>query len=103
MQKTLDKQRARRRAALLNNDGERHPLQNALTLTAFVLGLSALVLGAIPATHFFGALLGVLGLPTALYAQLISATTGERFFNVIAMIASFVGAAFALRHGGFSL
>jgi hypothetical protein len=102
MPKTLEKQRARR-VALLNNDGERHPLQNALTLTAFALGITALVLGAIPPAHFFGALAGVLGLPIGLYAQLISATTGERFFNVIAMISSFVGAAFSLRHGGFSL
>ncbi|ACZ00467.1 MULTISPECIES: hypothetical protein [Thermomonospora] len=100
MPDTLEKRRGRR---LLNTDGGRHPLQNALTLTAFVLGVAALVLGFIPATHFFGALAGVIGLPVALYAQLISDTTGERFFNVIAMICAFVGAAFALRHGGFSL
>ncbi|SEG82983.1 hypothetical protein SAMN04489712_115118 [Thermomonospora echinospora] len=102
MSKILERRRARR-TALLNNDGERHPLQNTLTLTAFVLGMCALVLGGIPPTHLFGAVAGVIGLPIALYAQLVSATTGERFFNVIAMIGSFVGAAFALRHGGFSL
>ncbi|GAA4102743.1 MULTISPECIES: hypothetical protein [Actinomadura] len=87
----------------LNTDGERHPLENSLAVAAITIGLIALVLGFIPATHFFGALAGVIGLPLALFSQMISATTGERWLNVIGMIASFVGAAFALRHGGFSL
>ncbi|WP_119731465.1 hypothetical protein [Thermomonospora amylolytica] len=101
-QEAIQRRRSRR-GGLLNTDGRRHPLENALTLTAFVLGVCALVFGFISATHFLGALAAVLGLPLALYAQLVSATTGERFFNVIAMIASFVGGAMALRHGGFSL
>lgn len=92
-----------RHFSLLNTDGERHPLQNTLALTAFVLGVTALVTGFIPETHFVGALAGVIGLPMALYSQLISATIGERWFNVIAMVCSFVGAGFALRHGGFSV
>jgi hypothetical protein len=87
----------------LNTDGERHPLENSLAVAAITIGLSALVLGFIPATHFFGAVAGVLGLPLALYSQLISATTGERWLNVVGMVASFVGAAFALRHGGFAI
>jgi hypothetical protein len=61
------------------------------------------VLGNIPSAHFFGALAGVIGLPVALYSQLVSATTGERWLNVIGMVGSFVGAAFALSHGGFSI
>lgn len=92
-----------RHFSLLNNDGEPHPLQNTLAVTAFVLGMCALLLGFISDTHFFGALAGVIGLPLALYSQLISATIGERWLNVIAMVASFVGAGFALRHGGFSV
>jgi hypothetical protein len=87
----------------LNTDGERHPLENSLAVAAISLGLCALVLGFIPATHFFGAVAGVIGLPLALYSQMISATTGERWLNVVGMVASFVGAAFALRHGGFSI
>ncbi|GAA4130539.1 hypothetical protein [Actinomadura keratinilytica] len=87
----------------LNTDGERHPLENALAIAAITIGLIALVLGFIPATHFFGMLAGVIGLPLALFSQMISATTGERWLNVIGMIASFLGAAFALRHGGFSI
>lgn len=89
------------RFALLNNDGKKHPLENGFAVTAFVLGLGALVLGFVPPTHFFGAIAGVVGLPLALYSQLISATTGERWLNVIGMVASFVGLGFALRHGGF--
>jgi hypothetical protein len=42
-------------------------------------------------------------LPVALYSQLVSATTGERWLNVVGMVTSFVGAAFAISHGGFSL
>ncbi|GAA2443163.1 hypothetical protein GCM10010191_69470 [Actinomadura vinacea] len=87
----------------LNTDGERHPVENSLAVASITLGLLALVLGFIPATHFFGALAGVIGLPLSLYSQLVSATTGERWLNVVGMVASFVGAAFALSHGGFSI
>ncbi|MFI0356591.1 hypothetical protein [Actinomadura sp. 9N407] len=93
----------KRSALTLNTDGERHPVENSLAVTSITLGIVALVLGFIPATHFFGALAGVIGLPIALYSQLVSATTGERWLNVIGMVTSFVGAAFALSHGGFSL
>lgn len=95
--------RIRRPAVLdiLNNDGGRHRLENSLAVTAIVLGLCVLVLGFIPRTHLFGAIGGVVGLPLAVYSQLISATTGERWLNVVGMIASFVGLGFALRHGGF--
>ncbi|MFB4316396.1 hypothetical protein [Actinomadura sp. 21ATH] len=93
----------KRSALTLNTDGERHPVENSLAVTAITLGLVALVLGFIPATHFFGALAGTIGLPVALYSQLVSATTGERWLNVVGMVTSFVGAAFALSHGGFSL
>ena len=93
----------KRRALTLNTDGERHPVENALAVASITIGLIALVLGFIPPAHFFGALAGVIGLPLALYSQMISATTGERWLNVIGMVASFLGAAFAVSHGGFSL
>ncbi|MFI0486408.1 hypothetical protein [Actinomadura sp. 9N215] len=82
---------------------ESHRLQDVLAVAAVTIGLAALVLGWIPATHFAGAVAGVIGLPLALYSQLISATTNERWLNVIGMVASFMGAAFALSNGGFSL
>lgn len=96
--------RNRPHIALLNTDGEHHPLENSLALSAFTLGIAALILGLfVPEAHLFGAVAGVIGFPLALYSQLISATTGERWFNVIGMVGSFVGAGLALRHGGFTL
>ncbi|WP_051467298.1 hypothetical protein [Actinomadura oligospora] len=82
---------------------ERHGFQDGLAGGAFVVGLIALILGWIPATHFFGALAGVIGFPLALYSQMTSKTTGERWLNVIGLVASFVGFGFALRHGGFGI
>ncbi|MFB4304955.1 hypothetical protein [Actinomadura sp. GTD37] len=82
---------------------ESHRLQDVLAVASVTIGIAALVLGWIPATHFPGALLGVIGLPVALYSQMISATTNERWLNVIGMVASFIGTGFALSHGGFSI
>lgn len=82
---------------------ESHRLQDVLAVAAVTIGIAALILGWIPATHFPGVLLGVIGLPLALYSQMISATTNERWLNVIGMITSFVGAGFALSNGGFSI
>lgn len=95
--------RNRPHIALLNTDGERHPRENSLALSAFVLGAVSFVLGLFfPSAHVLGAVTGAVGFPLSLYSQLISATTGERWFNVIGMIGSFVGAGLALRHGGFT-
>ncbi|WP_199486430.1 hypothetical protein [Actinomadura logoneensis] len=91
------------RAAVAARAAERHTVQNGLAGGAVVLGLLALVLGWIPATHFFGALAGVIGFPLSLYSQMTSKTTGERWLNVIGLVGSFVGFGFALRHGGFSI
>ncbi|GAA1577880.1 hypothetical protein GCM10009678_70740 [Actinomadura kijaniata] len=93
----------RRAQAQARARDERHGREDAMAVTALVIGLTALVLGFVPATHFFGAVAGVVGLPLALYSQMMSATTNERWMNVIGMVASFVGAAFALRHGGFTI
>ncbi|NVI92436.1 hypothetical protein [Actinomadura sp. BRA 177] len=82
---------------------ESHRLQDVLAVAAVTIGITALILGGIPATHFPGAVLGVIGLPLALYSQMISATTNERWLNVIGMITSFIGIGFALSNGGFSI
>jgi hypothetical protein len=92
----------RRPLISLNTDGERHPRENALAAVSFVLGMTALVLGFIVAAHLPAAIIGLIGLPVSLYSQMVSATTGERWLNVIAMIGSFIGLAMALAHGGFS-
>ncbi|MEV5570642.1 hypothetical protein AB0L06_11365 [Spirillospora sp. NPDC052269] len=83
--------------------GERHALHDGLAGAAITIGLLALILGWIPVTHFFGALAGLIGFPLALYSQMTSKTTGERWLNIIGLVASFVGFGFALRHGGFGI
>jgi hypothetical protein len=85
----------------LNTDGERHPRENSLAVAALAFGITAVVLGFIVSTHMPAAIIGVIGLPLSLYSQMVSATTGERWLNVVGMIGSAVGVAMALAHGGF--
>ncbi|MFC6085579.1 hypothetical protein [Sphaerisporangium aureirubrum] len=85
----------------LNSDGHRHPLENALTLTALGLGAVAFVCGLIVDAHAVASFAGVLGFPAGLYAQYVSATTAERSVNIVAIIMSFVGVALGIFHGGF--
>lgn len=95
--------RTRPNIAILNTDGERHPLENSLALITFTLGMVSIILGLfVRDAHLVAALAGVIGFPLALYSQMISATTGERWFNVIGMIGAFVGTGLALAGGGFS-
>src|SRR4051812_26730525 len=91
----------RPRITLLNTDGERHPKENSLAVISFVLGIIAFALGLVVSAHFPAAIIGVVGFPIALYSQMVSATTGERWLNVIGMIGAFVGLALAIAHGGF--
>ncbi|RFS86932.1 hypothetical protein D0T12_01295 [Actinomadura spongiicola] len=93
--------RTERQAAV--PEAEPHRYQDVLAVAAVTIGLAALIMGWIPATHLPGAVAGVIGLPLALYSQMISATTNERWLNVIGMVASFMGTAFALSNGGFSI
>jgi hypothetical protein len=91
----------RSRIALLNTDGERHPKENLIAVISFVLGIIAFGLGLVVTTHLPAAIAGVVGFPLALYSQMVSATTGQRWLNVIGMIGAFVGLALAIAHGGF--
>lgn len=93
----------RRQAIGLDGEPEPHRLQDALAVASITVGIAALILGWIPATHFPGAVAGLIGLPLALYSQMISETTNERWLNVIGMVASFLGVGFALNNGGFSI
>jgi hypothetical protein len=86
---------------LLNNDGERHPKENSLAVVSFVLGVVAFGLGLVVAAHLPASIIGIVGFPIALYSQMVSATTGQRWLNVIGMIGSFIGFALAIAHGGF--
>jgi hypothetical protein len=98
-------ERAVSRSALnrltLNSDGRRHPLANALTVATLLLGLLALVTGLIVATHVVASWAGALGFVIGLVAQYLSATTRERSLNIVGIVASFVGVALGVAHGGF--
>ncbi|GIH93139.1 hypothetical protein ACFFMN_38620 [Planobispora siamensis] len=85
----------------LNTDGERHTVQNILSVATLGLGLVAFVAGLSPAAHVIASWAGAIGFFGGLYSQYISATTPERSLNVVGIVASFVGAAFGVYHGGF--
>ncbi|MGP4023007.1 hypothetical protein [Actinomadura sp. 3N407] len=93
----------KKQAIGLDAKPEPHRLQDVLAVASVTIGIAALILGWIPATHFPGAVAGLIGLPLALYSQMISATTNERWLNVIGMVASFLGVGFALSNGGFTI
>lgn len=85
---------------LLNTDGFSHPRENAATLLTTSFAIAAGICAFFPALHILGSWAGLAGLATGLYAQMISATTAERFVNVCAMTVSGVGLLLGLAHGG---
>ncbi len=99
----MPKQLTERLHITLNTDGERHPKENSLAVASLIFGVVAFFLGFIVKAHFPAAVIGLIGFPLGLYSQMISATTGERWLNIIGVIGSFVGLALALSHGGFGL
>ena len=93
---------------ILNSDGQRHPVQNALTIFTLVDGLIAFVLGLIvrnahpgAAVHIIATATGLAALLVGLYVQMVSATRNQRVLIVTGIIAGFVGLAIGLSRGGF--
>ena len=93
--------KARQPRVSLNSDGERHPMENALTVFVFVIGIAALAVGFIVRTHLAGTVLGIVGFVIGLYAQMISITREQRVFIMAGIIAAFVGMGLSIAHGGF--
>ncbi|MFD0657239.1 hypothetical protein [Thermocatellispora tengchongensis] len=85
----------------LNSDGRSHPVENLLSIATLVVGLLAFITGFIPGAHVIASWAGALGFGGGLYSQYISATTPERALNVVGIVASFVGVALGIYHGGF--
>jgi hypothetical protein len=85
----------------LNSDGQRHPVENALTMFVFVAGLVAFAIGFIVRAHAAGTALGIVVFVVGLYAQLVSNTREQRIFIVAGIIAAFVGMGLSIAHGGF--
>ncbi len=94
----------------LNSDGRPHPLLNVASFFTLVVGLFSFALGLFLRTGPSGshgwavvaALTGLAGLLVGLVCQMMSATREERVIIVAGMIASFVGLALGLAHGGLS-
>lgn len=87
----------------LNEDGQRHPVENSLAVFTLIAGVPALILGFIVAAHFPAVVLGLAALFVGLYVQMISATRNERIVIVTGIVAAFVGVGLGFAHGGFSL
>lgn len=85
----------------LNTDGRPHRLQNTLCLSVFVIGVFAFVFGFVVALHVPASWLGAVGFVTGLFSQFISVTTPQRVFNIMGIVASFVGLGLGIAHGGF--
>lgn len=79
-----------------------HPLEDSLALATFAGGLITFVLGMIHPAHFAASVIGVVSFLLGLYSQLVSATTGERWVNVIGIGLAFVGLGMGFVQGGFS-
>jgi hypothetical protein len=91
----------------LNDDGQSHPTENALSVFTLVAGLVACILGFLAYgnvsgswTHVGATWLGLLSLIVGLPAQLFSATRSERMLIVTGLVAAFVGVSLGLAHGG---
>ena len=85
----------------LNSDGQRHPLENALTAFTFIVGIVAFAAGLIVRAHLAATVLGMAAFVVGLYAQLVSNTREQRVFIVAGIIAAFVGLGLGIAHGGF--
>ena len=85
----------------LNSDGQRHPMENGLAVFTLVAGLASVPTGFIVTQHLVASVLGAASLALGLFAQMISATRGERMLIVTGLVAGFLGVALGLAHGGF--
>jgi hypothetical protein len=86
----------------LNEDGQRHPLENTLTVVTFVAGIIAFAVGWFVRLHLPALVLAIVSMVIGMYTQLVSATRAQRIIIVTGMVAAFVGGALAIAHGGFS-
>jgi hypothetical protein len=84
----------------LNTDGRAHPRENSFAMVALLLGAVAAVSAISPGLHLVSCWFGLAGMATGAWAQLISATTGQRFVAVIGLGAAAVGFYLGMAHGG---
>jgi hypothetical protein len=99
--------RGRLPRVMLNRDGQRHPLENALAVFTLLAGLVSFATGFLarqggaPAwAHVAASWVGLIALGIGLYSQLVSATREERVLIVTGLVAAFVGLSLGLARGG---
>ena len=104
---TAERARPRLLHVALNTDGQRHPVENVLTLFTLAAGLVACITGFLanyvvcqPWAHIIATWLGLAALLVGLYSQLVSATRQERMLIVAGLVAAFVGLCLGLANGG---
>ncbi|MBO3750264.1 hypothetical protein J5X84_29640 [Streptosporangiaceae bacterium NEAU-GS5] len=85
----------------MNTDGESHTVENVLAIGTLVCGVIAFITGFIVSAHVIASWFGALGFGGGLYAQYVSATTPQRSVIIAGVVASFVGVALGIAHGGF--
>jgi hypothetical protein len=94
----------------LNPDGQRHSVENILSISTLVLGIASFAIGmlvrnlsaASAGLHVTATATGAAAVVIGLYAQMISVTRPERIVIVTGIIGGFVGACLGLAFGGFS-
>ncbi|NGO72679.1 hypothetical protein [Streptomyces boncukensis] len=87
--------------AFLNSDGRPHPVENSFAAVTLLLGGVAAITAIWDGLHLVSSWTGLAGVATGMWAQFISATTGERFVTVIGLGAAAVGMYLGVAHGGF--
>jgi len=93
--------RTQSRARLtLNSDGQRHPVENALTAFSFVAGIVAFAIGFIVCVYLAGTVLGIVAFLVGLYSQMVSNTREQRVLIMAGIVAAFVGLGLSIAHGG---
>jgi hypothetical protein len=91
------------RSVLSRHHRKEHGRETSLAAITLAGGLVAFVAGIIYAGHFVAVCVGIVSVLFGLYSQLVSATTRERWVNVIGIGLAFVGVGLGLAHGGFTL
>ena len=82
-------------------EDDRHPVEAALAAAAIVVGLVAISTAPAHALHAVTAWLGATAALLGAGAQMVSATTRERWFCVSAIVLGAVSVLFGLAHGGW--
>ena len=94
--------RPRARHFAVNSDGQRHHLINVAAAYTLLAGVASFILGLLERDHLIGTILGTTGFLIGIWAQMVSATRGQRMVIVCGIVASFVGMGLGFAHGGFS-